>query len=196
MTPHPHPHPWSHLYFCAFLHRHVCLNADGIKRLLLPQSISVFLFYLLLLISRVCGMHWLQTNQSPVGDLHHDPCMEFIGSILRASPPMSLLTGWPCVLHIICLCADVFVLSVLSVWCLADVVSCIFAQCSVKLLNTFELMGIPQKGKWNIYVMNRGYNGITWWNLKSCGNSNVLGKACHDIMINAKKNFFSFLNGA
>lgn len=40
----PPLHPWSHLYFCAFLHRHVCLNADGIKRLLLPQSISVFLF--------------------------------------------------------------------------------------------------------------------------------------------------------
>ncbi len=40
----PPLHPWSHLYFCAFLHRHVCLNADGIKILLLPQSISVFLF--------------------------------------------------------------------------------------------------------------------------------------------------------
>lgn len=119
MTPHPHPHPWSHLYFCAFLHRHVCLNADGIKRLLLPQSISVFLFYLLLLISRVCGMHWLQTNQSPVGDLHHDPCMEFIGSILRASPPMSLLTGWPCVLTCI---SSVYVLMSLSwVFCLFDV---------------------------------------------------------------------------
>lgn len=62
LTPPPlHPSP-SHpdsptLFLLAFLHIHVCLNADGIKRLLLPQSISVFLFYLLLQVEGICGMH-------------------------------------------------------------------------------------------------------------------------------------------
>lgn len=51
-------HPDSPTFFLyAFLHIHVCLNADGIKRLLLPQSISVFLFYLLLQVEGICGMH-------------------------------------------------------------------------------------------------------------------------------------------
>lgn len=146
-------HPWSHLYFSAFLHRHVCLNADGIKRILLPQKYICFsiLFVATDLIMH-CGMHWLQINQSPVGDIHHDSCMEVIGSILCASPPMRLLTGWPFVLT--CLSSVCVLMSLsltfLSVWCPADVVSCIFALCSVKLLNTFELMGIPQQGKWNI----------------------------------------------
>lgn len=61
-TPRSHPpsplHPDSPTFFLyAFLHIHVCLNADGIKRLLLPQSISVFLFYLLLQVEGICGMH-------------------------------------------------------------------------------------------------------------------------------------------
>lgn len=54
-TPSILSHP-THLLL-AFLHIHVCLNADGIKRLLLPQSISVFLFYLLLQVEGICGMH-------------------------------------------------------------------------------------------------------------------------------------------
>lgn len=57
--PDPTPSIPSHPTFLllAFLHIHVCLNADGIKRLLLPQSISVFLFYLLLQVEGICGMH-------------------------------------------------------------------------------------------------------------------------------------------
>lgn len=57
--PDPTPSIPTHPTFLllAFLHIHVCLNADGIKRLLLPQSISVFLFYLLLQVEGICGMH-------------------------------------------------------------------------------------------------------------------------------------------
>lgn len=67
----PSPIPLTH-FLLAFLHIHVCLNADGIKRLLLPHSISVFLFYLLLQVEGICGMHTVpdcpaarQTTNSP-----------------------------------------------------------------------------------------------------------------------------------
>ena len=67
----PNPPPITHFLF-AFLHIRVCLNADGIKRLLLPPSISVFLFYLLLQVEGICGMRALLdcpaaawTNTSP-----------------------------------------------------------------------------------------------------------------------------------
>lgn len=67
-------------FLLAFLHIHVCLNADGIKRILLPHSISVFLFYLLLQVEGICGMHAVldcpaavQTNTSPPKSLFvHD----------------------------------------------------------------------------------------------------------------------------
>lgn len=56
--PHPPVHPTHPLSFSPSAYTvHVCLNADGIKRLLLPHSISVFLFYLLLQVEGICGMH-------------------------------------------------------------------------------------------------------------------------------------------
>lgn len=113
--PSPPLHPRCHLYFCAFLHTHVRLNADGIKRVLLPQSISVFLFYLLLSISRVCGMRWVQTNR-PRREVSINSSMDVIGFIWRASPPMSVLTGCRAY-HLSMCCCLVFVCFV----CLSDV---------------------------------------------------------------------------
>lgn len=68
----------------ASLHIHVCLNADGIKRLLLPQSISVFLFYLLLQVEGICGMlrpRLTAVSTSPLRPNRHPFCfcMDMIG---------------------------------------------------------------------------------------------------------------------
>lgn len=150
----PPLHPFSHLYFCAFLHRQVCLNADGIKILLLPQSISVFLFVATdqsHLTHALIAKYLIPNGRSPSRLLHgcywlHLLCF----SIHEFANRLTMCAV------IICLCGDVFVFKCWLLYLSDVVVSCIFALCSVKHILT---NGNSTKRLIKMYTKNRDYTG-------------------------------------